>query len=92
MKEEEDPEVLAELSKRTTSSSNSSLPATALAGLDFHQLDPFERFHPLTGIPLPQASLGAIFLLSARLCGWDLRGLQYKLSGVAIVDARDNRF
>ena len=42
-------------------------PATALAGLDFHQLDSFERFHPLTGIPLPQALLGAIFLLSALL-------------------------
>ena len=27
------------------------LPAAALAGLDFHQLDSFERFHPLTGIP-----------------------------------------
>src|SRR5262249_37546100 len=36
------------------------LPATALAGLDFHQLDSFERFHPLTKIPLPQAWLGAI--------------------------------
>src|SRR2546425_10552478 len=30
------------------------LPATALAGLDFHQLDSFERFHPLTWtLPLP---------------------------------------
>ena len=30
------------------------LPATALAGLDFHQLDSFERFHPLIwNSPLP---------------------------------------
>jgi hypothetical protein len=48
--------------------------ATALAGLDFHQLDSVERFHPLTGIPLSQALLGAIFRLSAdaedfRYCG-----------------------
>src|SRR2546426_11953830 len=41
------------------------LPAAALTGLDFHQLDSFERFHPLTGIPLSQALLGAIFRLSA---------------------------
>jgi hypothetical protein len=27
------------------------LPATALVGLDFHQLDSFERFHPLTWTP-----------------------------------------
>ncbi len=40
--------------------------ATALAGLDFHQLDSFERFRPLTGIPLPQALLGAINHLSAE--------------------------
>src|SRR2546422_11662504 len=33
------------------------LPAAALAGLDFHQLDSVERFHPLTGIPLSQALL-----------------------------------
>src|SRR5438093_12502438 len=41
------------------------LPATALAGLDFHQLDSFERFHPLTGITLPQALLGAMKRLSS---------------------------
>src|SRR5438093_5526006 len=30
------------------------LPATALAGLDFHQLDSFERFHPfIWNPPLP---------------------------------------
>src|SRR2546422_11469536 len=43
------------------------LPAAALAGLDFHQLDSVERFHPLTGIPLSQASLGAMFRLSLAL-------------------------
>ena len=42
----------------------SGLPATALAGLDFHQLDSFERFHPLTGIPLSQALFGAMICLS----------------------------
>src|SRR5438093_11587639 len=41
------------------------LPATALAGLDFRHLDPFEKFHPLTGIPLPQALLGAMNFLSS---------------------------
>ena len=43
------------------------LPATALAGLGFHQLDSFERFHPLTGIPLSQALLGAMIYLSFRM-------------------------
>ncbi len=41
-------------------------PATALAGLDFHQLDSFERFHPLTGILLSQALLGGMNRLSAQ--------------------------
>jgi len=49
----------------------SGLPATALAGLDFHQLDSFERFHPLTGIPLPQALPGAMnFISSIEVDGW----------------------
>jgi hypothetical protein len=37
-----------------------------LAGLDFHQLDSVERFHPLTGFPLSQALLGAMKVLSTE--------------------------
>jgi hypothetical protein len=37
---------------RTGQPLTNGLPPTALAGLDFHQLDSFEGFHPLTGILL----------------------------------------
>ena len=50
-------------------------PARALAGLDFHQLDSFERLHPLIwNSPLPSL-LGAIYRLS--FCTLGLSGLAH---------------
>jgi hypothetical protein len=54
---------LATTSQKPTSSG----PAACSLGLsrpDFRQLDSFERFHPLTGIPFSQALLDAIYRLS----------------------------
>jgi hypothetical protein len=49
----------------------SGLPATALTGLDFYQLDSFERFHPLIwNSPLPSLAWRYVRTILSKDGGW----------------------